>query len=500
MGNTSIIKIQEDLNKIKRQLCCIRTDIDNVEIYNSRVSFSTYSGNFDTEIALGADDISFPVNPHEDDTIVIHFTDVVGYYTYTGTEWALNWSTDIANVPVEFSQIQNIATNKLLGRSTAGSGVIEELTIGTGLSLSGGTLSNTATASPPAGSDGYIQYNNSGAFGASSNLFWDNANGRLGIGSSSPLTKLNVVETITTSPRGILSSQYSTSTDGARIGFLKARGTEASPTTVATGDVLGRMMFRGYDGSSVLEMASIEAGVSGTVASTRVPTYLSFSTATNAAPSVLTERMRILNNGNVGIGTSSPSAVLQVKGSGSTMATTSLLVQNSSGTSMFSVYDNGQLNFSGFIRTTDGFSLYQPVSIVGNGAAALSSHSYTIQTNTGSKGYGILTDGTVNQVGTTAFSGIAGNWVLTSVGSGENLLLDLRVSNINKFKVDIGGSVVSQGTITTKGYTVATLPTGTVGMNAYVTDALAPTYLTTIVGGGAVNCPVFFDGTNWVAH
>ena len=146
MGNTSIIKIQEDLNKIKRQLCCIRTDIDNVEIYNSRVSFSTYSGNFDTEIALGADDISFPVNPHEDDTIVIHFTDVVGYYTYTGTEWALNWSTDIANVPVEFSQIQNIATNKLLGRSTAGSGVIEQISIGTGLSLSGGTLSNTATA------------------------------------------------------------------------------------------------------------------------------------------------------------------------------------------------------------------------------------------------------------------------------------------------------------------------------------------------------------------
>lgn len=51
-----------------------------------------------------------------------------------------------------------------------------------------------------------------------------------------------------------------------------------------------------------------------------------------------------------------------------------------------------------------------------------------------------------------------------------------------------------------KGYTVATLPTGTIGDIAYVTDALAPTYLTTVVGGGTIVSPVFFDGTNWVAH
>lgn len=49
-------------------------------------------------------------------------------------------------------------------------------------------------------------------------------------------------------------------------------------------------------------------------------------------------------------------------------------------------------------------------------------------------------------------------------------------------------------------YTVGTLPTPTVtGMRAYVTDASAPTFLGTVVGGGAVTCPVFFDGTNWVA-
>jgi hypothetical protein len=38
----------------------------------------------------------------------------------------------------------SMATNKLIGRSTAGTGVMEEITVGTGLSLSGGTLNATA--------------------------------------------------------------------------------------------------------------------------------------------------------------------------------------------------------------------------------------------------------------------------------------------------------------------------------------------------------------------
>lgn len=51
-----------------------------------------------------------------------------------------------------------------------------------------------------------------------------------------------------------------------------------------------------------------------------------------------------------------------------------------------------------------------------------------------------------------------------------------------------------------KGYTVATLPAGTQGDTAFVTDALAPTFLATVVGGGAVVTPVFYNGTNWVGY
>lgn len=50
-----------------------------------------------------------------------------------------------------------------------------------------------------------------------------------------------------------------------------------------------------------------------------------------------------------------------------------------------------------------------------------------------------------------------------------------------------------------KGYTVATLPAAPAqGVIAFVTDALAPAYLTPVAGSGAIVTPVFFDGTNWV--
>lgn len=49
-------------------------------------------------------------------------------------------------------------------------------------------------------------------------------------------------------------------------------------------------------------------------------------------------------------------------------------------------------------------------------------------------------------------------------------------------------------------FNVATLPSAVTlgaGARAFVTDALTPTFGATVVGGGAVNVPVYSDGTNW---
>ena len=51
----------------------------------------------------------------------------------------------------------SIATNKLLGRSTAGTGVAEEISIGTGLSLTAGTLSNNGVLSDATAAQGGTQ-------------------------------------------------------------------------------------------------------------------------------------------------------------------------------------------------------------------------------------------------------------------------------------------------------------------------------------------------------
>jgi hypothetical protein len=85
-------------------------------------------------------------------------------------------------------------------------------------------------------------------------------------------------------------------------------------------------------------------------------------------------------------------------------------------------------------------------------------------------------------------------------GTSTSNILTLRDNATNVLEVLDGGVMVMGNRIRLKVYTVATLPTGVVGDMAYVSDALAPTYNTTVVGGGAVKIPVFFDGTNWTCH
>jgi hypothetical protein len=201
------------------------------------------------------------------------------------------------------------------------------------------------------------------------------SDGKVGIGTTSPATNLQAACTLTTSPRGIMSSQHNDGTDGARLHMRKSRGTNSAPTTVAAGDMLGRLIFSGFDGTNYLEMGGISGGASGTVATTRVPTYLAFETATDAAPSVLTERMRIDNAGKVGIATTSPAARLHVVGTGTTNTTLSFLAQNLAGALGLAVDDRG---YVGIGKSNPGY----PLDVTGNILTPRCMTSTEVQSNT----------------------------------------------------------------------------------------------------------------------
>jgi hypothetical protein len=99
---------------------------------------------------------------------------------------------------------------------------------------------------------------------------------------------------------------------GPLIWLGKSRGTAAgSSTVVQDGDTLGAIRFNGADGANVILGAQIGANVDGAPGTNDLPTRLVFSTTADGASSP-TERLRITSAGLVGVGTSAPSATLQV--------------------------------------------------------------------------------------------------------------------------------------------------------------------------------------------
>ena len=72
--------------------------------------------------------------------------------TITATQLAANavGTSEISAKAVTLPKIEDIATNKLLGRGSAGSGPVEQITLGTNLSITGGVL-NAASPTNPLG-------------------------------------------------------------------------------------------------------------------------------------------------------------------------------------------------------------------------------------------------------------------------------------------------------------------------------------------------------------
>lgn len=115
-----------------------------------------------------------------------------------------------------------MTTARLLGRTTASSGAAEEISIGSGLVLSGGTLVATATGSGGTGTPGglttQVQFNDAGAFAGDADLTWNKTTNVLAISGD---VNLSDGGTFTTTLQTI------TATAARTISFPDATGTVA---------------------------------------------------------------------------------------------------------------------------------------------------------------------------------------------------------------------------------------------------------------------------------
>ena len=149
---------------------------------------------------------------------------------------------------------------------------------------------------------------------------------------------------------GITSFVNLNDVDGTTITLGKSRGTAVgSNTIVQNNDKLGLINFQGTDGSAPRSAAYIFAQVDGTVGANRMPGRLVFSTATDASPSVLTERMRINSTGRTDTFCTADNCFLvkSSAGAGTTYYTFasyhSATGTNAGGTTSFAVFTNGDV-------------------------------------------------------------------------------------------------------------------------------------------------------------
>ena len=213
------------------------------------------------------------------------------------------------NTLVSGTNIKTVNSNSLLGSGDIA--VQETLVSGTNIKtlnntslLGSGNITLTAN---PSGVSGAIQFSNGSAFASdAANLFWDDTNNRLGIGTNAP--------TATTHIKGVDQLNTSTSllvTDSIGTQILRVHNQSNNSAVVMT----------------TAKIANYEI-VSGDVL---------YNTSMRFVP--ITTGLAI----NKDYSSPAASTLVHIKGSGSTSATTSLLVQNSAGSEALKVRDDGTI-------------------------------------------------------------------------------------------------------------------------------------------------------------
>jgi hypothetical protein len=170
--------------------------------------------------------------------------------------------------------------------------------------------------------------------GPTTRMMIQGSSGNVGIGTTAPDATLTVSKNVTSAPGslpvGVVAHFIQSDStahrlvmdsygSGNSILMRRANGTAASPTVVLNGDILGQIGAGGWSSESNYS-ATGRAQVIFTAAENwehnKAGTHITFSTTAIGGVGSVVERMRIHADGNVGIGTTTPSSFkLEIAGS-----------------------------------------------------------------------------------------------------------------------------------------------------------------------------------------
>src|SRR5579885_3502722 len=416
-----------------------------------------------------------------------------------------NSSMTLAGHVVSLGGTQTFAASDLTN-GTTGSGAV---VLATSPTLNGATLSGTTTL--PGGVSG----NGTIAAGVIAST------GQLGIGTTSPVSSLDVQTTWSSTSPNNLSATWTSYGDPTRFVIRGANGTLASPTGILSGQSVGNINFRGYTsaGTWTVGLVNLQPVAEENYSGTSAATGFSLGTTPTGGTQWLPV-FYVSGAGKVLIGNYQthgvPAYPLDVVGD----VNTSTVYRVAGAQIAASNLSNGTTGSGAVVLTTSPTisgdpiisSNYTSIPISADGGEILKlSNSQALTGATFSPTdarvltFGIDSDKYVYaRVGGTGFKISATNTNIfaatsSAVGIGTTApgyRLDVQGGDINT-----SGNFYRNGVLDgLKQYTVATLPAAPgQGARAYVTDAVAPTFLGALTGGGTVVTPVFYNGTAWVA-
>ncbi len=143
-----------------------------------------------------------------------------------------------------------------------------------------------------------------------SGIFEDSTTGNIGIGTQAPTDKFQITSGNLGVNGGFLIARLYNNipTDWRGFAAAHARGTQAAPAASQANDKLGAFTTSGHDGTNWVGSFEIGGVQTGLSTATGAPGDLYFATLAG----VPTERMRITKDGNLGLGTSTPAALLHI--------------------------------------------------------------------------------------------------------------------------------------------------------------------------------------------